>query len=146
MAHYLTTILTLLISLLFFSAAIAQTPSSTSTAATTSFTGMPTIVANGGGDRYGYVGCYNETAGLPDTSGARTLSGGGKTFDGIMTVQMCVEYCSKNGNFPFAGVEYSRECWCGHRLSGLATKVADEECDTPVRLSSSYFPARVFLE
>lgn len=36
--------------------------------------------------------------------------------DDSMTVQMCVDYCSSL-NMPYAGLEYSRECFCSDKLN-----------------------------
>ncbi|TLS24702.1 hypothetical protein PpBr36_08683 [Pyricularia pennisetigena] len=81
---------------------------------------------------YKYHGCYNETTGLPGTSGSqRAIDGKHKTSPGSMTVQSCLDFCGSDGTvYKFAGVEFSRECWCGNILSGLSAKVDDDQCNT----------------
>ncbi|KAI1814965.1 WSC-domain-containing protein [Poronia punctata] len=54
-----------------------------------------------------YLGCINEVPG-------RALAGT-SWADNDMTIERCQSYCKLN-NFPLAGVEYSRECFCGKRL------------------------------
>ncbi|KAL2154372.1 hypothetical protein VTH82DRAFT_3048 [Thermothelomyces myriococcoides] len=53
---------------------------------------------------------------------------------------MCLDFCrtgagdangGKTGRFQFAGLEYSRECWCGQTLSSLSAKLPDSECNLP---------------
>ncbi|TLD28993.1 hypothetical protein PspLS_03836 [Pyricularia sp. CBS 133598] len=82
--------------------------------------------------KYKYHGCYNETTGLPGTSGVqRAIDGKHKTAPGSMTVQSCLDFCSSDDTvYKFAGIEFSRECWCGNILSGLSTKVDDDQCNT----------------
>lgn len=125
-------LLFLLSSLLVTLAAAQDATTSTSTATTTAFTGVPTIVTSGIGN-YKYYGCWNETEGLPGTTGARTLTGSNKVMQDTMTVSSCTQFCAQGG-FQFAGMEYSRECWCGNRVSGLATLLVDARCNLPVSL------------
>jgi hypothetical protein len=82
---------------------------------------------------YHYVGCYNETTELPETAQKRALDGGiMESLPGNMTVPMCLDFCAKNTTmeYKFAGLEYSRECWCAPRLSTLSVKLQDKACDT----------------
>ncbi|EGZ78311.1 hypothetical protein NEUTE2DRAFT_80748 [Neurospora tetrasperma FGSC 2509] len=37
----------------------------------------------------------------------------------------------ENKGYRFAGLEYSRECWCASQLFSLSSKVADAECNLP---------------
>ncbi|KAL0939012.1 uncharacterized protein CTRU02_205623 [Colletotrichum truncatum] len=87
-------------------------------------------------DKYKYQGCFNETNDLPETARERALSNGAsKVFDmnANMTVPICLSFCSNGTDkeYKYAGVEYSRECWCSQKLSSLATKLDDSACDTP---------------
>ncbi|KAM7192287.1 WSC domain containing protein [Rhypophila sp. PSN 637] len=82
-------------------------------------------------DGYKYHGCYNETTALQDTSGARALyNGKNEVKPGEMTVQRCQTFCN-DGQFKYAGLEYSKECWCAQQLSGISAKLDDQECDMP---------------
>ncbi|KAF9880027.1 hypothetical protein CkaCkLH20_02838 [Colletotrichum karsti] len=85
-------------------------------------------------DKYKYQGCFNETNEIENTGKLRALSdGASKAFNGNMTVPMCLSFCSSgtDTDYKYAGVEYSRECWCSQKLSSLATKLDDAACDTP---------------
>ncbi|EAA34781.3 WSC-domain-containing protein [Neurospora crassa] len=110
------------------SAAAGETSSTLSSPTTA------TIAA--GTDGYKYIGCYNETtAGLSGTggSGTRALYGGiNEVLPGVMTVEKCLGFCKgglEKKGYRFAGLEYSRECWCASQLFSLSSKVADAECN-----------------
>ncbi|KAL0465426.1 WSC domain-containing protein [Neurospora intermedia] len=103
----------------------------------------PTTATIAAGTDYGYkyIGCYNETtAGVSGTGGGggggtRALYGGiNEVLPGVMTVGKCLGFCKggmdKKG-YRFAGLEYSRECWCASQIFSLSAKVADAECDLP---------------
>ncbi|KAK4188387.1 WSC domain-containing protein [Podospora australis] len=84
------------------------------------------------GKAYNYHGCYNETTEIPGTVGNRALS------DGIMlespdamTVEKCWDYCKTNTStaYKYAGLEYSRQCWCATKISSLSAKLDDSACD-----------------
>ncbi|KUI66306.1 Xylosyltransferase oxt [Cytospora mali] len=80
---------------------------------------------------YSYIGCYHETTDLPNTNGARALNDG-KVWVGpeYMTVPMCLDFCGGGSGevYNYAGLEYSRECWCAKSLNGLAAKLDDSAC------------------
>jgi hypothetical protein len=92
-------------------------------------------------NKYTYVGCYNETAGLPNTNGQRALQGSHEALPGAMTVEACLDFCGRGdaaaapkphpGAYALAGLQYSRECWCGDKLNSLSVRLADADCDTP---------------
>ncbi|ROW11261.1 hypothetical protein VMCG_01283 [Cytospora schulzeri] len=90
---------------------------------------QPTIYTNS--YPYSYLGCYNETTDLPNTNGARALSDG-KVWvgSGYMTAPMCLDFCGGGSGqvYKFAGLEYSRECWCANFLNGLAARLDDSAC------------------
>ncbi|KAK0673252.1 WSC domain-containing protein [Cercophora samala] len=84
-----------------------------------------------GGQGYTYHGCYTETTNIANTTSRRALDGGSNSVQpDLMTVEKCWDFCAK-GTYKFAGLEYSRECWCSQTLSTLANKLADKECDLP---------------
>ncbi|KAI0914709.1 WSC domain-containing protein [Ustulina deusta] len=107
-------------------------PSSTSTA-TPSNTTVLNIV-DGSDSNYTYIGCWNETFGLPGTNGMRALDGVDQVLPGDMTVERCLDFCARNTPthpFRLAGLEFSRECWCGDTLNALSVLLPDDACDTP---------------
>ncbi|KAK3354638.1 WSC domain-containing protein [Neurospora tetraspora] len=109
--------------------AAAAAPETTSTSSPATATIAP------GTNGYKYIGCYNETTALSGTgSGTRALYGGiNEVLPGEMTVEKCLGFC-KSGmkeekGYRFAGLEYSRECWCATQLFSLSSKVANTECN-----------------
>jgi hypothetical protein len=58
--------------------------------------------------KWSYVGCGT------DYIGDRAFKGP-STSSSTMTVQTCVDYCSKAG-YSYAGLEYSAECFCANQL------------------------------
>ncbi|KLU87640.1 hypothetical protein MAPG_06635, partial [Magnaporthiopsis poae ATCC 64411] len=95
-------------------------------------TPTPAIYTPPAGSKFRYSGCYNETTDLPGTARERALDGSHRVAPGSMTVQACIDFCGGGADKPYkyAGLEFSRECWCGNSLSPLATKFADSECNT----------------
>ena len=67
-------------------------------------------------EKWSYKGCYT------DTRADRTLNLDGYSADD-MTEGKCIGYCDQKG-YSWAGVEYSRECYCGYQPSASATKTA----------------------
>jgi hypothetical protein len=47
-----------------------------------------------------------------------------------MTIQACLNFCTTKG-FPYAGVEYSVECYCGTTPAATSAQVADSDCNMP---------------
>ena len=59
-----------------------------------------------GSERYKFVGCYEETVHIANSTGERAISPGTqRTLPDEMTVEKCLEFC---GNTKYAGLEYSR--------------------------------------
>lgn len=81
---------------------------------------------------YHYIGCWNETTNIAGTSGARALPDISLEQPEIMTVEICLDFCAHNQStaYKYAGLEYSRQCWCAKRLSSLSTQLDDAACDT----------------
>ncbi|KAJ4397165.1 hypothetical protein N0V93_001389 [Gnomoniopsis smithogilvyi] len=80
---------------------------------------------------YQYSGCYTETTNLPYTGGTRALNNGSNQVGtGNMTVSMCLNFCGGGSGRPFkyAGLEYSRECWCAQSINDLSVKMNDSAC------------------
>lgn len=83
--------------------------------------------------KYKYNGCYNETTQVPGSADTRALGGGiDESLPGQMTVPICLAFCG-NGDteYRYAGLEWSRECWCAQTLSGIAEKLDDTACNYP---------------
>ncbi|KAI1090614.1 WSC domain-containing protein [Rostrohypoxylon terebratum] len=86
---------------------------------------------------YKYAGCYAETTEQPPHN--RALDGVYLTVAGKMQVQPCIQYCARSYNrfhpekkgWKYAGLEYSRECWCGDSLSLNSVKLEETSCDAP---------------
>ncbi|KAG8675140.1 hypothetical protein FPOAC2_01184 [Fusarium poae] len=92
-----------------------------------------------GSDGYKYYGCYNETTQIQDSAEDRALADGTHLVKaGKMTVPMCLEFCTSNGTqYKYAGLEWSRECWCSPYLSSLSAKLGDDDCENPCEGNSS---------
>ncbi|KAL0953187.1 hypothetical protein HGRIS_004442 [Hohenbuehelia grisea] len=67
-------------------------------------------------------GCFTD-------SGARTLAAASHESDN-MTPKKCIDYCSSYG-FTYAGVEWSRECFCDYAIQSPGEQAKAEECDQP---------------
>ncbi|KND89522.1 WSC domain-containing protein 2 [Tolypocladium ophioglossoides CBS 100239] len=83
--------------------------------------------------KYAYYGCYNETTGIDGSDHSRALSDGiNEVKRGEMTVPMCLSFCSGGKTeYRYAGLEWSRECWCSQSLSGISKKLDDGQCNFP---------------
>ncbi|KAL2072576.1 hypothetical protein VTL71DRAFT_11919 [Oculimacula yallundae] len=81
-----------------------------------------------GDKKYSYAGCYSETTLNNGTNGLRALNGGKQETTETMTVQTCLDFCNADG-FEFAGLEYTKECYCSHFLSSIAQHLDDSACD-----------------
>lgn len=80
-------------------------------------------------DEYIYQGCYTETNDINGTEKRRALPDANKVAKGELVVPDCLDFCEEGG-YPWAGVQFSRECWCGHFLSAFSEKVDDRQCNT----------------
>ncbi|KAB5558603.1 WSC domain-containing protein [Coniochaeta sp. 2T2.1] len=77
---------------------------------------------------YVSVGCYWDKS----TSG-KALSYPQNAVNGAtLTTEKCLAQCKKGG-YPFAGTEYSGECYCGVVLGNYTYQVADSECNMPCK-------------
>ncbi|TDZ74316.1 WSC domain-containing protein [Colletotrichum trifolii] len=99
------------------SAAVISPSSSTATSATPSPTApyQPALV-NG----WKYYGCRTEPP------NARAL--GAATFGADdMTIEKCTTFCG-NGKYTYAGLEWSRECWCGNTFTTGSNPAPQTDC------------------
>ncbi|KAG5750379.1 hypothetical protein H9Q69_008788 [Fusarium xylarioides] len=89
--------------------------------------------------QYKYRGCYNETMLIQDSAQERALTGGSHlVMAGKMTVPICLEFCASNDTqYQYAGLEWSRECWCAPYLSSLSVRLSDGECENSCEGNSS---------
>jgi hypothetical protein len=121
----------LLLAHLFATLAVAQSTTSSTTSPSTP-AASPSIVRSVPGTKYQYLGCYNETTSVAGAGGVRALDGGkNEVLEGQMTVPMCLAYCGTGATqYAYAGLQFSRECWCAQHLSGASAKLDDAACDT----------------
>ncbi|PWN19324.1 WSC-domain-containing protein [Microstroma glucosiphilum] len=97
------------------------TSSSTSstTSSSTSTAPVPASTFSYGGQD---AGCYEDTG----STGTRSLNALSYT-NAQMTNEMCANYCGKN-NYPFAGTQYSTECFCGYSLPVTKSNACNMPC------------------
>ncbi|PHH86132.1 hypothetical protein CDD83_10683 [Cordyceps sp. RAO-2017] len=83
--------------------------------------------------RYAYHGCYNETTEVEGSARARALADGfNDVRQGDMTVPLCLGLCGNAATpYRYAGLEWSRECWCSQTLAGIARRLDDAQCRFP---------------
>ncbi|ROT36803.1 WSC-domain-containing protein [Sodiomyces alkalinus F11] len=84
--------------------------------------------------RYAYQGCITETTDIANSSRPRALPGSALVDEQGMTVPMCLDFCASGGEtgtrqYRYAGLQYSRECWCAQLVSDLSRTVDDGQCD-----------------
>ncbi|KAK8009205.1 WSC-domain-containing protein [Apiospora marii] len=79
----------------------------------------------GGFDGYEPVGCYQDFHPLDRTLKVDALRG---PEHHAMTPELCIADCKARG-FPLAGLEYGRQCFCGHDRSGVSNKTEDFFCN-----------------
>ncbi|RYO81817.1 hypothetical protein DL766_010081 [Monosporascus sp. MC13-8B] len=93
----------------------------------------PSVTIFNSSDTYHYHGCWDETTELANTTRLRALDGGiHMQLPETMTVPLCLDYCAKSTStrYQYAGLEYSRECWCANELNSLSVRLPDEQCNT----------------
>lgn len=99
------------------STSISSSTQTTSSSTSTSQTAMPTQIVKSIGP-YNYYGCYTEGTNI------RALGSASFPSD-TNTVEKCAAACSP---YKFAGVEYSRECWCADSFGAGSVQAADSDC------------------
>ncbi|KAK7978572.1 WSC-domain-containing protein [Apiospora saccharicola] len=78
-----------------------------------------------GFDYYEPVGCYQDFHAQDRTLKVDALRG---PEHHAMTPELCIADCKARG-FPLAGLEYGRQCFCGHDMSGRSNKTEDFFCN-----------------
>ncbi|KAI0100419.1 WSC domain-containing protein [Nemania sp. FL0031] len=118
------------------SESLSLSPNATATSsAPASTSSKPAVlkIGDSSGTFYSYAGCWNESAGLPGTSGLRSLAGISEALPGAMTVAKCLQFCAygdkEHGAYLLAGLEYARECWCGDEINAFSVPLPDSACD-----------------
>lgn len=71
------------------------------------------------------VATYRDFHQLDRTLKVDALRGPEHTF---MTPELCINDCRARG-FPLAGLEYGRQCFCGHDRNGRSNKTEDFFCN-----------------
>jgi len=79
---------------------------------------------------YTFQGCFNETTMLNVTGNKRALSGGQVRSTEDMTVPLCLFDCWTSG-YTYAGLEYSKECYCAQDLSTYSELLPMTACNLP---------------
>lgn len=79
-----------------------------------------------GSSKFIYGGCFTETQGLNGSHSGRALKDTSEVGPNNMTVPICLDFCAK---YKFAGLQWSRECWCANELNTRSTKQNDSDCD-----------------
>ncbi|KAM7215640.1 WSC domain containing protein [Rhypophila decipiens] len=90
---------------------------------------------------YIYQGCWQEPQGIKLLTGARAPN----NLEDIMTIQVCQTFCAI---WPYYGLEYERQCYCGQTLNGGALADPQSQCNIPCVGNSSQIcggPDRVSL-
>ncbi|KAL3419056.1 WSC domain-containing protein [Phlyctema vagabunda] len=130
MAPLLPSRIAVLICSLLVLIALASAQSTTASTTPTP-TPTPTIVAASG--NWKYLGCFNETLDVNNTAHTRALDGTTESLDS-MTVQVCLDFC---GSVKYAGLEYTKECYCSPYISSLSARLDDAQCNLPCVANSS---------
>ncbi|XP_053953163.1 xylosyltransferase oxt [Anastrepha ludens] len=88
------------------------------------------------------LGCYQ------DEKEYRLLSGYFINFKTTNSPQKCIRLCLQSG-FPYAGVQYATECFCGANPPPLSVKLPDTSCNmkcsgNPREICGGYFSINVY--
>ncbi|CAG0902761.1 unnamed protein product [Darwinula stevensoni] len=87
-----------------------------------------------------YMGCFQDGK-------SRILSGTKGNLGQGNSPSACITYCLQAG-FPYAGVEYSKECWCGRSQPDEGKQVAEDACNmlcpTGTDKCGGYFTVNIY--
>ncbi|KAF9477666.1 WSC-domain-containing protein [Pholiota conissans] len=70
------------------------------------------------------VGCFS------DTPASRTLKIAAFTDITNMTIESCIAFCTPNV-YQYAGVEFSRECYCDNVIEAPGVPISEDDCNMP---------------
>lgn len=79
----------------------------------------PAVLASTG--NFNSLGCYS------DSASARTLTTQ-ISLTGNVRVSDCTTACAGKG-FPYAGLEFGNQCFCGASIQNGGAPIADKQCD-----------------
>ncbi|KAF4623684.1 hypothetical protein D9613_002308 [Agrocybe pediades] len=71
------------------------------------------------------VGCFN------DAPATRTLRVASFTDVSNMTIESCLAFCTSPVAYTFAGVEFSRECFCDNIIESTGAEIDSSTCNMP---------------
>uniref|UniRef100_A0A182Y7V1 protein xylosyltransferase n=1 Tax=Anopheles stephensi TaxID=30069 RepID=A0A182Y7V1_ANOST len=88
------------------------------------------------------LGCFR------DEKNFRLLSGYYSTFKTNNSPEKCIRLCLQSG-YPFAGVQYGYECFCGDEVPKASAKLPDSSCNVkcpgdPKQACGGYFTINVY--
>lgn len=88
------------------------------------------------------LGCFK------DEKNFRTLSGYSVTLKSTNSPEHCIHLCLQSG-FPYAGVQYSVECFCGNNKPELSARLPDSSCNMkcpadPRKACGGYYTINVY--
>lgn len=88
------------------------------------------------------LGCYR------DEKDTRLLAGYFTSFKTSNSPSICVELCLQSG-YPYAGVQYGRECFCGFDAPPSSAKLPDSSCnmkclDNAKEICGGFFAMNVY--
>lgn len=88
------------------------------------------------------LGCYR------DEKDSRLLAGYFTSFKTSNSPSICVELCLQSG-YPYAGVQYGRECFCGFDAPPSSAKLPDSSCnmkclDNAKEICGGFFAMNVY--
>uniref|UniRef100_A0A182PIG7 protein xylosyltransferase n=1 Tax=Anopheles epiroticus TaxID=199890 RepID=A0A182PIG7_9DIPT len=103
---------------------------------------LPTSCPRGDHSPNRALGCFR------DEKNFRLLSGYYSTFKTNNSPEKCIRLCLQSG-YPFAGVQYGYECFCGDEVPKASAKLPDSSCNIkcpgdPKQACGGYFTINVY--
>uniref|UniRef100_A0A182XMH0 protein xylosyltransferase n=1 Tax=Anopheles quadriannulatus TaxID=34691 RepID=A0A182XMH0_ANOQN len=103
---------------------------------------LPTFCPRGDHSPNRALGCFR------DEKNFRLLSGYYSTFKTNNSPEKCIRLCLQSG-YPFAGVQYGYECFCGDEVPKVSAKLPDSSCNIkcpgdPKQACGGYFTINVY--
>ncbi|KIJ44809.1 hypothetical protein M422DRAFT_47177 [Sphaerobolus stellatus SS14] len=82
------------------------------------------------------LGCFSLRKYISDNPGLRSIDLA-SYFDPIFSTQdSCIAFCDER-NYPLAGAEFGRECYCGNQLMNNSTQTPLTDCNIPCPANST---------
>lgn len=103
---------------------------------------LPSYCPVGNHTANSHLGCYR------DEKEYRLLSGYFANFKSSNSWEKCIQLCLQSG-FPYAGVQYGTECFCGVDAPPDASKIAEHNCNMqcsgqPQQLCGGYYAMNIY--